>query len=58
MKRSPTEIPGETFILCRSHDRGEKERAMREVFSKRMEEGLAKLAARCENRPVWHQKYE
>jgi transposase len=50
VKRLPTEIPGETFILCRSHDRGEKERAMREVFSKRMEEGLAKLAARCEKR--------
>jgi transposase len=50
VKRLPSEIPGETFILCRSHDRGEKERAMREVFSKRMEEGLAKLAARCEKR--------
>jgi transposase len=50
VKRLPSEIPGETFILCRSHDRGEKERAMREVFSKRMEEGLVKLTARCEKR--------
>jgi len=45
-----SEIPGETFILCRSRDRGAKEGAMRERFDKRMEAGLAKLAARCEKR--------
>lgn len=50
VKRLASDIPGETFILCRSHDRGEKEQAMRELFAKRMEAGLAKLAARCEKR--------
>jgi transposase len=48
VKLQASEIPGETFILCRSRDRGKKEQAMREVFSKRMEDGLAKLSARCE----------
>jgi len=45
-----SEIPGETFIFCRSRDRSAKEQAMRERFAKRMEEGLAKLAALCEKR--------
>lgn len=34
----------ETFILCRSAARREKERAMHEKFEKRIEEGLASLA--------------
>jgi hypothetical protein len=38
----------ETFILCRSADRGEKEKAMHERFSKRISEGLAKLSARLQ----------
>ncbi|MBE3098547.1 MAG: IS1634 family transposase [Planctomycetes bacterium] len=42
-------VPGpdgrETFILARSRDRREKERAMHERFVGRMEEGLKKLAA-------------
>ena len=50
VKRLDSEIPGETFILCRSHARGIKEQAMREVFSKRMEDGLVKLVSRCEKR--------
>ena len=50
VKLLASDIPGETFILCRSRDRGAKEEAMRERFSKRMEEGLSKLAARCEKR--------
>jgi len=50
VKRLESEVPGETFILCRSHDRGAKEQAMRDVFSKRMEAGLAKLAERCKKR--------
>jgi len=50
VKLLASEIPGETFILCRSRDRGAKEQAMRERFAKRMEEGLAKLEARCEKR--------
>jgi transposase len=36
----------ETFILCRSQDRIEKERAMHERFSARIERALAKLQAR------------
>jgi len=34
----------ETFILCRSADRRQKEKAMHERFEKRIEEGLASLA--------------
>jgi transposase len=36
----------ETFILCRSKDRLEKEKAMHERFSTRIEEALVKLKAR------------
>lgn len=36
----------ETFILCRSRDRGEKEKAMHDRFSRRIEQALAKLQAR------------
>jgi transposase len=36
----------EIFILCRSRDRAEKERAMHERFSRRIEQVLAKLQAR------------
>jgi transposase len=36
----------ETFILCRSKDRLEKEKAMHERFSARIEQALAKLKAR------------
>ncbi|MCH7686943.1 MAG: IS1634 family transposase [Planctomycetes bacterium] len=37
----------ETFILCRSRDRREKEQAMHERFEKRIEERLTKMAERC-----------
>jgi transposase len=37
----------ETYILCRSRDRREKEQAMHARFEKRIEEGLAKIAASC-----------
>jgi transposase len=36
----------ETFILCRSRDRLEKEKAMHERFSRRIEQALAKLQSR------------
>ena len=39
---------GETFLLCRSADRREKERAMHERFSKRIEERLVSLGRRLE----------
>lgn len=38
----------ETFLLCRSASRKEKEKAMHERFSKRIEEGLESLARRIE----------
>ena len=37
----------ETFILCRSCDRREKEQAMHERFEKRIEERLTRIAERC-----------
>jgi transposase len=40
----------ETYILCRSRDRREKEQAMHARFEKRIEEGLAKIAASCAKR--------
>jgi transposase len=39
---------GETFLLCRSASRMDKEKAMHERFSKRIEEGLHSLARRIE----------
>lgn len=38
----------ETFLLCRSASRSEKEKAMYERFSKRIEEGLQSLGRRIE----------
>ena len=38
----------ETFLLCRSASRMEKEKAMHERFSRRIEEGLRSLARRIE----------
>src|SRR6266508_5006915 len=38
----------ETFLLCRSASRSEKEKAMHERFSKRLEEGLHSLGRRIE----------
>ncbi len=40
----------ETFILCRSRDRGEKEKAMHARFEQRIEEELVKIQAGCEKR--------
>jgi transposase len=40
----------EIFLLCRSASRMEKEKAMHERFSKRIEEGLLSLARRIEKR--------
>ena len=40
----------ETFILCRSADRRQKERAMRERFARRIEEGLRRIEAGCRQR--------
>jgi len=40
----------EVFILCRSAERREKEKAMHERFEKRIEEGLKKIQAGCGKR--------
>lgn len=53
VKRCPDPDGGnETFILCRSADRRQKEKAMHERFEKRIEEGLASLATLAEKRSM------
>ena len=47
VKLCPSSDGEETFILCRSRDRREKEKAMHERFEKRIEEGLKKIEASC-----------
>jgi hypothetical protein len=47
VKLCPGPDGDETFILCRSADRREKERAMQARFSTRIEEGLEKLRQSC-----------
>jgi transposase len=42
----------ETFILCRSAQRREKEKAMHDRFEKRIEEGLASLAKMAKTRAM------
>jgi transposase len=37
----------EKFVLCRSRDRREKEKAMHDRFEQRIEEGLKRIAAAC-----------
>ncbi len=40
----------ETYILCRSRDRREKEKAMHQRFEKRIDEALEKVQASCQKR--------
>ena len=40
----------ETYILCRSSDRREKEKAMHERFEQRIDEALEKIKASCQKR--------
>jgi transposase len=47
-KLCPGPEGSETFLLCRSSDRREKERAMHERFARRIEERLASLGRRIE----------
>jgi transposase len=46
----PSADGAEAFILCRSAERVEKERAMHDRFEKRIEDGLAKIAAMASKR--------
>lgn len=48
VKLCPGPDGAETFILCRSAARREKERAMHERFERRIEEALTKLAGRLD----------
>jgi transposase len=48
VKTCPGPDGAETFVLCRSRDRREKERAMHDRFTERIERGLTKLAKRLE----------
>jgi hypothetical protein len=47
VKRCSSPDGQETFVLCRSRDRREKEKAMHERFEKRIEEGLRRIEAGC-----------
>ena len=48
VKLCPSPEGEETYVLCRSQDRAEKEKAMHERFSRRIEEGLQSLGRRLE----------
>ena len=43
----PSPDGDETFVLCRSRDRREKEKAMHDRFERRIEEGLGRIEATC-----------
>jgi transposase len=47
VKLCPCPDGAETFILCRSAQRREKEKAMHERFEKKIEAGLTKIVAGC-----------
>jgi transposase len=50
VKRVESPDGQETFILCRSRDRAEKERAIHDRFEQRIEESLIRMADGCEKR--------
>jgi transposase len=50
VKLCGSESGEETFILCRSAKRREKEKAMHERFEQRIEEGLIKIAETCKKK--------
>jgi transposase len=47
VKLCPSPEGSETFVLCRSRDRREKEKAMHARFEQRIEEGLRPIEASC-----------
>jgi transposase len=47
VKLCPSPHGGETFVLCRSRDRREKEKAMHVRFEQRIEDGLRRIEAAC-----------
>jgi transposase len=50
VRRVPSPTGDETFILCRSADRAEKEKAMHQRFEQRIEEGLKGIETACRER--------
>jgi transposase len=50
VKACPSPEGEETFVLCRSKDRAQKEKAIHERFEKRIESGLKKIAESCRKR--------
>ena len=50
VKLCPSPDGDETFVLCRSRDRREKEKAMHSRFEQRIEEGLRRIEAGCQKR--------
>ena len=50
VKACPSTSGEETFILCRSEARAQKEKTIHERFEKRIEQGLAKIAESCRKR--------
>ena len=50
VKLCPSPDGQETFILCRSRQRRDKEKAIHERFERRIEEGLSKIEASCQKR--------
>jgi transposase len=48
VKLCPSPDGEETFVLCRSRDRREKEKAMHGRFEQRIEEGLKRIEATCQ----------
>jgi len=48
VKLCPSPDGEETFVLCRSRDRREKEKAMHARFEQRIEEGLQRIATACQ----------
>jgi transposase len=50
VKRCASPEGQETFILCRSQDRREKEKAMHAKFEQRIEQGLKQIEASCAKR--------
>jgi transposase len=50
VKLCPSPDGQETFILCRSRERGEKEKAMHARFETRIEAGLKRIAEGCRKR--------
>ncbi|MEK7835566.1 MAG: IS1634 family transposase, partial [Pseudomonadota bacterium] len=50
VKSCPSPEGTETFVLCRSEDRAQKEKAIHDRFEKRIEKGLVKLTDSCGKR--------